>query len=152
MQRSVMRNGKRRRIGRCRGRSQHNTVVMKLWVDKASLVRGSGTVVRCGQGGVLRKCNQTESELTFRYFVRQIELCAVPRPLRMIEKECMDALMKKTRSRRVPRFLYGAVCSALALLQTARYRRVTEKKQRGVILYNAQQQDVRGKGLVLSSN
>lgn len=45
---------------------KHNTVVMKLRGDKASLIRGSGTrtVVLCGQGGVLRKCNQIESELT----------------------------------------------------------------------------------------
>lgn len=38
------------------------------------------------------------------------------------------------------------------MLQTARYRMIAEKKQRGLIVYNAQQQDVRRrKGRVLSS-
>ena len=37
-------------------------VVMKFCVDWACLVRGCGTVVRCGQGGVLRKWNQSDRQ------------------------------------------------------------------------------------------
>ena len=63
MQGSVMRNEKRRHA-MMGVEGKRNIVMMKARVDVASLIRGCGTVVRCCRGGVLRKCNQTDSELT----------------------------------------------------------------------------------------
>ena len=37
------------------------TYLVLVW---ARLIRGCGTVVRCGQGGVLRKSNQSEKKMS----------------------------------------------------------------------------------------
>ena len=121
-----MRNEKRRHA--VKGvQGKRNVVVMKSWVDEASLIRGSGTLVRCGQRGVLRKCNQTDSELT-------VGMIYTKRALRNSEtaqddgKGANGRADEKDKESEIPRFLYGAVCSALALLRTARYRQLKRSR------------------------
>ena len=135
-----MRNEKRRHA--VKGvKGKRNVVVMKSWVDEASLIRGSGTLARCGQRGVLRKCNQTDSELT-------VGMIYTKRALRNSEtaqddgKGANGRADEKDKESEIPRFslwgcLFGASVVTNGPLPTV------EEEQMGVILYKAQHQDGR---------
>ena len=88
---------------------ERNTLVMKLWVDRANLIRGIWCRGTLRQGGVLRKCNQADRFQAHRRRRRIRPLSFAPLRDRTVwlTRSEWDARMKATRSCRFQDFFMG---------------------------------------------